>query len=131
MNLVQIRNSDKYNFHNEEVKDVFRITSAIYDERYDVIYKDYKDKNISLEVLNIISVITETAEVLEIVENTSSEKGINMCEALKKLQDESKKEERINSIMSMLDFGVTKEQILTRYSEEEYNMARKNLIKNK
>ena len=66
-----------------------------------------------------------------------------MCNALKKLQDESKllgrqegleagrqegleagrSEERIKAIVSMLELGLTKEQIITKYSEEEYEKA--------
>ena len=58
-----------------------------------------------------------------------------MCNALKKLQDESKllgrqegletgrSEERIKTIVSMLELGLTKEQIITKYSEEEYEKA--------
>ena len=59
-----------------------------------------------------------------------------MCNALKKLQNagkmEGKMEERIEAIVSMLEFGITKEQILTKYSEDEYNQAKEKLgIKNK
>jgi hypothetical protein len=58
-----------------------------------------------------------------------------MCNALKKLQDESKllgrqegletgrSDERIKTIVSMLELGLTKEQIITKYSEEEYEKA--------
>ena len=62
-----------------------------------------------------------------------------MCNALKKLQDESKllgrqegrqegletgrSEERIKAIVSMLELGLTKEQITTKYSEDEYEKA--------
>ena len=64
-----------------------------------------------------------------------------MCNALKKLQDESKllgrqegrqegletgrSEERIKAIVSMLELGLTKEQITTKYSEDEYRKGGK------
>ncbi len=32
-------------------------------------------------------------------------------------------EERIKAIVSMLELGLTKEQIITKYSEEEYEKA--------
>lgn len=130
MKLVQIRDCDKYKFNNEDVRMVFDITRAIYDEDYENIYREYNDKNISVELLRMISVITESPDLMDIAEGDRNEE-VNMCSALKKLQDESKligreegrKEERIESIAAMIELGLTKEQIMTRYSEDEYNAA--------
>ena len=130
MKLVQISDCDKYKFNNEDVRMVFDITRAIYDEDYENIYREYNDKNISVELLRMISVITESPDLMDIGEGDGNEE-VNMCSALKKLQDESKligreegrKEERIESIAAMIELGLTKEQIMTRYSEDEYNEA--------
>lgn len=130
MKLVQISDCDKYKFNNEDVRMVFDITRAIYDEDYENIYREYNDKNISVELLRMISVITESPDLMDIAEGDGNEE-VNMCSALKKLQDESKligreegrKEERIESIVAMIELGLTKEQIMTRYSEDEYNEA--------
>ena len=54
-----------------------------------------------------------------------------MCEAMKRFQAECEikgmKEgidsEKVNSIISMLEFGITKEQILTRYTKEDLERA--------
>ena len=78
----------------------------------------------------MISVITESPDLMDIAEGDRNEE-VNMCSALKKLQDESKligreegrKEERIESIAAMIELGLTKEQIITRYSEDEYHAA--------
>lgn len=35
---------------------------------------------------------------------------------------------RIQAVLNMIDFGISKEQILTKYTMEEYNMAERQLI---
>ncbi len=80
--------------------------------------------------------IIKDAYIMMGIQPMDYEKGVNMCNALKKLQNagkmEGKMEERIEAIVSMLEFGITKEQILTKYSEDEYNKAKEKLsIKNK
>ena len=78
--------------------------------------------------------MTDAPYLMNIADNNRRGK-VNMCNALKKLQDESKllgrqegletgrSEERIKVIVSMLELGLTKEQIITKYSEEEYEKA--------
>ena len=54
-----------------------------------------------------------------------------MCEAMKRFQAECESKdmkegidsEKVNSIISMLEFGITKEQILTRYTKEDLERA--------
>ena len=54
-----------------------------------------------------------------------------MCEAMKRIQAECESKgmkegidsEKVNSIISMLEFGITKEQILTRYTKEDLERA--------
>lgn len=52
---------------------------------------------------------------------------VNMCKAMEELkaewQGENKKEEVQKAIISMLEFGITKEQILTRYTKEDLERA--------
>lgn len=150
MNLVQVRDSDRYKFKNKDVKMVFDITKSIYEENFNNIYDKYNHRNISIEVLRMISVMTDAPYLMNIADNNRRGK-VNMCNALKKLQDESKllgrqegleagrqegleagrqegletgrSEERIKAIVSMLELGLTKEQIITKYSEEEYEKA--------
>lgn len=38
------------------------------------------------------------------------------------------KKERIDAIQNMLELGLSKEQILTKYSEEEIKMAEKDML---
>lgn len=150
MNLVQVRDSDRYKFKNKDVKMVFEITKSIYEENFNNIYDKYNHRNISIEVLRMISVMTDAPYLMNIADN-NRRGNVNMCNALKKLQDESKllgrqegleagrqegleagrqegletgrSEERIKAIVSMLELGLTKEQITTKYSEDEYEKA--------
>ena len=39
-------------------------------------------------------------------------------------------EERLDSIRNMIEFGLTKEQILRKYSEEEYEKAEQSMLTN-
>ena len=43
-------------------------------------------------------------------------------------QAEGRKTERIEAIQNMISLGLTKEKILTVYSEEEYNEAIKSML---
>ena len=43
-------------------------------------------------------------------------------------QAEGRKTERIEAIQNMISLGLTKEKILTVYSEEEYNEAVKSML---
>lgn len=134
MNLVQVRDSDRYKFKNKDVKMVFEITKSIYEENFNNIYDKYNHRNISIEVLRMISVMTDAPYLMNIADN-NRRGNVNMCNALKKLQDESKllgrqegleagrSEERIKAIVSMLELGLTKDQITTKYSEDEYEKA--------
>ena len=121
---------------------VIEIIKSIYEENFNNIYDKYNHRNISIEVLRMISVMTDAPYLMNIADN-NRRGNVNMCNALKKLQDESKllgrqegleagrqegletgrSEERIKAIVSMLELGLTKEQITTKYSEEEYEKA--------
>ena len=62
-----------------------------------------------------------------------------MCNAFRNLEaqwtERGKQEgiacEKINSIITMLELGITKEQILTKYSLEEFNKAEESLLQNR
>lgn len=63
------------------------------------------------------------------------EGGIShMCEIMEKYEriaaEAGRAEGRLDAIRNMIELGLTKEQILTKYSEEEYNEAEKTLPDN-
>ena len=104
LNLVQILDSDKYTFYNEDVRNVFNIIRNIYNDDFESIYNEQGGT-------------------------------VNMCEAIKRFQAECESKgrnegielgidtEKVNSIISMLEFGITKEQILTKYTKEDLKRA--------
>lgn len=46
LNLVQILDSDKYSFYNEDVKDVFYIAQSIYNKDIDAILTKYTKEDL-------------------------------------------------------------------------------------
>lgn len=135
LNLVQILDSDKYTFYNENVRDVFNIARSIYNKDIDSIFSEYKTRNVDNEVMKLISVLTATPQIMNLCKPNEQGGKINMCKAMEELkaewQGESRKEgielgidtEKVNSIISMLEFGITKEQILTKYTKEDLERA--------
>ena len=135
LNLVQILDSDKYTFYNEDVRDVFNIARSIYNKDIDSIFSEYKTRNVDNEVIKLISVLTATPQIMNLCKPNEQGGKVNMCKAMEELkaewQWESRKEgielgidtEKVNSIISMLEFGITKEQILTKYTKEDLERA--------
>ena len=105
LNLIQILDSDKYTFYNEDVRDIFYIARSIYNKDIDAILSKYKTRNVDNEELK--------AEW----QNESRNEGINKGIEL------GIDSEKVNSIISMLEFGITREQILTRYTKEDLEKA--------
>lgn len=127
LNLVQILDSDKYTFYNEDVRDVFNIARSIYNKDIDSIFSEYKTRNVDNEVIKLISVLSATPQIMNLCKPNEQGGKVNMCKAMEELkaewQGESKKEEVQKAIISMLEFGITKEQILTKYTKEDLERA--------
>ena len=131
LNLVQILDSDKYTFYNEDVRDVFNIIRNIYNDDFDSIYREYESRNEDIDVMELICNITSVPKLMDLCTDTEQGGTVNMCEAMKRFQAECESKgmkegidsEKVNSIISMLEFGITKEQILTRYTKEDLERA--------
>ena len=131
LNLVQILDSDKYTFYNEDVRDVFNIIRNIYNDDFDSIYREYESRNVNIDVMELICNITSVPKLMDLCTDTEQGGTVNMCEAMKRFQAECESKgmkegidsEKVNSIISMLEFGITKEQILTRYTKEDLERA--------
>ena len=131
LNLVQILDSDKYTFYNEDVKDVFNIIRNIYNDDFESIYREYESRNVDIDVMELICNITSVPKLMDLCTDTEQGGTVNMCEAMKRFQAECESKgmkegidsEKVNSIISMLEFGITKEQILTRYTKEDLERA--------
>ena len=131
LNLVQILDSDKYTFYNEDVRDVFNIIRNIYNDDFDSIYREYESRNVDIDVMELICSITSVPKLMDLCIDNEQGGTVNMCEAMKRFQAECESKgmkegidsEKVNSIISMLEFGITKEQILTKYTKEDLERA--------
>ena len=131
LNLVQILDSDKYTFYNEDVRDVFNIIRNIYNDDFDSIYREYESRNVDIDVMELICSITSVPKLMDLCIDNEQGGTVNMCEAMKRFQAECESKgmkegidsEKVNSIISMLEFGITKEQILIRYTKEDLERA--------
>ena len=85
MNLVQVRDSGQYMFHNEDVRIVFEISREIFQGNFEKINREYKDRNIKQELIRVIGKITDSSRLMQ--QKIVGEVG-NMCTALKRLEEE-------------------------------------------
>ena len=141
MNLIQVRESEKFPFKNEDVNTVFDIVRKIYNEEYAKITDIYKDKNISTELGVIIGSIVESKQLINEASKIK-EKGseLNMCKALEKLMNECEKKGKIEGkmegqqegkvqgiVLACRKFKISQEETLKNlmeefsFSEEEAN----------
>lgn len=123
LNLVQILDSDKYSFYNEDVKDVFYIARSIYNKDIDAILNKYKTRNVDNEIMKLISVLTATPQIMNLCKSNKQGGKVNMCKAMEELKAEWQSNANKKAIISMLEFGITREQILTRYTKEDLEKA--------
>ena len=117
MNLVQVRDSEQYVFHNEDVKTVFEISREIFKGNFDKINTEYKDKEIKSELLTVIGKITDSAELMH---QGSSKEVVSMCTALEKLKEQGRQEERKDLILEWTKDGYSISEIakLLKKTEE-------------
>ena len=79
-------------------------------------------------VLKFLGAMTGDKEYENLLTNPNFRKeGANMCSVVQNLKAEGRAEERLDAIRNMIELGLTREQILKKYSEEEYEKAEKTL----
>ena len=95
INLVQIKDSDKYNFSNEDVKALFDITRNIYNEDFDKIFREYSNKGVTKELIEMIGKITGNDEIAAMAERKNGGDDM-LCTAFENYrrdaEDEGRKE---------------------------------------
>lgn len=91
LNLVQVRESEQYRFHNEDVKIVFEVSREIFKKNFDKIYEMYRDRDVDAELIAMIGMITDSAELIRQGEKKEVQ---NMCTALEELKNEGRQEGR-------------------------------------
>ena len=131
MNLVQVRDSGQYIFHNEDVRTVFEISREIFQGDFEKINREYKDRDINQELIRVIGKITDSSKLME--QKMEGEMG-NMCTALRKLEEECEQKGRkeglkeghekgleagiINMVSVMRELEIEPEVILQKLQEK-------------
>ena len=112
MNLLQIRSSEHFQFQNNDVQTVFDMVRLIYEEDYTNFNKRYKDKSISAELgLTIGSIVNSQRIINQSLIMEEREREIDMCKALENLVNNSKLEEKKETVLRLSDMGMPIEQI--------------------
>lgn len=92
---MEVRNSGNLKFHNSDVSTIFNISRFIYKQEYDKINDIYKKQTISSELGLVIGAITESQKIINDALKSEKKGGqMNMCEALKKLEERGRQQGR-------------------------------------
>lgn len=134
INLVQMLDSGRLLFHNEDVRILFDVVSNIYKKNIDYIYSKYDGTEVDGELFWMIGKITSNENMLEISREKKGE-SVVMCEAWREYYDEARRDgfksgseqgfktATLNAIIFMIKYGISKKDILKEYSENDYNEA--------
>ena len=126
INLVQMLDSRRLLFHNEDVRILFDVVSNIYKRNIDYIYSKYDGTEVDGELFWMIGKITSNENMLEISREKKGE-SVVMCEAWREYYDEARrdgaKSATIEDKIFMIRYGISKKDLLKKYSEEDYNEA--------
>ena len=80
MNLLEVRKSGEYIFHNKDVAMAFDFTRAVFENRTDEVIQKYKDVKAGEEVWHFIDTMIDTEKMIEKAYIRGSG---NMCEGLR------------------------------------------------
>lgn len=118
MNLLEVRNSDRYVFNNTDVQSVFEITRDIFAGHFERIQEKYGNKGLGSDLLTVIGQMAGSKELIRMSRNREVN---NMCTALEKLKEEGKMEGKKEVILTMLqnDYPISEICKLLNISEEE------------
>ena len=73
--------------------------------------------------MKLISVLTATPQIMNLCKSNKQGGKVNMCKAMEELKAEWQSDANKKAIISMLEFGITREQILTKYTKEDLEKA--------
>ena len=118
MNLLEVRNSDRYVFNNTDVQSVFEITRDIFAGHFERIQEKYGNKELGSDLLTVIGQMAGSKELIRMSRNREVN---NMCTALEKLKEEGKMEGKKEVILTMLqnDYPISEICKLLNISGEE------------
>lgn len=120
MNLIQVRNSERLCFQNEDINIVFDMIRCIYNKDYDTFHRMYKDKAMSTELgLTVGSVVNSQAIINQVMKMEEKRGEVDMCEALERWWDEAvEKGKVVGTINTCRKFHISKDEALENLIEE-------------
>lgn len=87
MNLLQVKRSESFPFHNQDIKTVFEVIRLIYEHEYEKINTVYRDKPLDTELALVIGSITKSQKIIDQALDLEQEgKQMQMCKALQELE---------------------------------------------
>lgn len=123
MNLLEVRASGRYRFRNEDVRNAFEVSRAIYDGNLGII----SDRNISYDAAQAAAAITDSYGLLKSMEKSRGEE-VNMSKALDRILEnqrtegkqegrkegrkEGLREGRLKTLLSFLESGFDLEEVV-------------------
>ena len=127
MNLLQVGESERYHFNNEDVQDVFETARHIYKGEFDQVKTMFGNRNVKSDVGAMIGVMTDSNLIIE--RAYESKGGMNMCTALEKLEEKGREEGKREMIFAFLKAGAELRVIkeASGLSEEEIEKLRKEI----
>ena len=118
-NLLEIRKSEKIKFQNSDVSTVFDISRFIYEKNYDKINDKYKEKTIPSELAMVIGSITESQKLIDDAVKSEKEGGeMNMCEALKELEQRGFKQGENVKLISLIQKKIKRGDSIEKIADD-------------
>ena len=135
MNLLQVRESGKYHFSNEEVQIIFETARYIYGGEFEKVRTLLEEKIVAPDVGAMIGVMTDSDLLVQ--EALESKGGMNMCTALERLEERGREAGRIEGreegkreiLFALLKAGAEIKLLkeVSGLSEEEIKTLRKEI----
>ena len=127
MNLLQVRKSGDFQFHDSDVETVFDISRSIYERDYERINTVYKDQLISSKLGVVIGAITESQGLIDQALKFEEKGGMNVCKALEELVNEGVQQGRVDGIQALIRtckrFHINK-KIVTDSIAKEFSISK-------
>lgn len=115
------------------------LLQKIYTKNLQGLSEEYTNKSIDGEIINLVTTITGFSKLSDIFNELDDGGGTPVWKCVQEMEDEwvqkgvaegerkgeikGMQKERQTAIITMIELGLTKEQIITKYSEEDYLKA--------
>ncbi len=106
MNLVQVCDSERYDFRNDEVRTVFEISRELQRGRVDYVLEQYKNKDIAEELLIVIGTILGSQQFVQPGKKRRSE-HMQLCTALENWRQEENRKGYSQGVSQGISQGVS------------------------